>query len=128
MERFKDFDVARAEYEGEPLRFRLAGREFETLPFMPAGPLLDLAANGDSAGAAGFAAFGTFLHAVVIPAHRDALHDAMTEVDFPTVREVVSWILGESTARPLPSAEPSPQPVSWSSAPSNGVSAVAPSP
>lgn len=127
MERYRDFDVARAEHEGEPIRFRLAGREFETLTFMPAGPLLDLAANGDKAGAAGFAAFGTFLNAVVVEDHRDALRDAMAEVDFPTVREVVTWILQESTGRPLSSAETSPGSVSWSSGQSNGASAAAPS-
>lgn len=128
MERYKDFDVARAEYEGEPLRFRLAGRDFETLPFMPAGPLLDLAANGDKMGAAGFAAFGVFLRTVIIEDQRDEMDAAMREVDFSTVREVVTWILQEATARPLSSAESSPSSVSWSSEPSNGASAAVPSP
>lgn len=122
MSRYKDFDAARAEFEGEPLRFKLGGREFETLPFLPARALLDLAAQGDSMGAAGFAAFGEFLSRTVIEAQRDDLAEAMNLVDFPTVREVVSWILEESTARPLSSATPSPESVSWSSAPSNGTS------
>lgn len=124
MERYKDFDVARAEHEGEPLRFRLAGRDFQTLPFIPAGPLLELAANEGKSGAGGFAAFGHFLRTVVVPDQRDEMDAAMTEVDFPTVRDVVSWILEESTARPLESADSSPNSVSWTSEQSNGTSAV----
>lgn len=128
MQRFRDFDAARAEHTGEPLRFRLAGREFETLPFLPAGALLDLAAQQGRMGAQGFAAFGEFLRAAVVEDQRDDLREAMNRVDFPTVREVVSWILEESTARPLSSASDSPQSVSWSSPPSNGSSVEAPSP
>jgi hypothetical protein len=122
VERFKDFDVARAEHEAEPIRFRLAGRDFQTLPFIPAKPLLDLAAHEGKMGASGFIAFGQFLHAVVIPDQRDEMDAAMSEVDFSTVREVVSWILEESTARPLASANASPGSVSWTSAQSNGAS------
>ena len=105
MTRFRDFDAARAEANREPLSFRLAGRDFTTHSYLPAGPLLDLAVNGDKEGVEAFQAYAEFLDAYIV--ERDALKAALREVEWPTVAAVVSWLVAEATAAPLGDASPS---------------------
>ena len=108
MTRHRDFDAARAEHVGDPLTFRLAGRDF-TIERIPAGPLLELSAQSDQEGAAAMAAFARFLGVLVVPDQRDELRNALDEVELQTVLEIVQWVVGEATARPL--ARPSSSPV-----------------
>lgn len=100
MSRHRDFDAARAENVGDPLTFRLAGRDF-TVTRLPAGPLLDLANDADLEGAAAFAAFSKFLLKIVADEHEDEMRAALNESDLMVVFDVVRWVIEESTARPL---------------------------
>lgn len=112
MSRFRDFDAARAEAQGDPLRFRLAGREF-TIERVPAGPLLRLAAksNLQADTLAALDALGEFLVTLVVEDQRDAMRAAVDDADFPTLLNIVRWVTEEATAVPLDepsdSAEPS---------------------
>ena len=104
MSRHRDFDAARAEHQGEPLPFRLAGREF-TVARVPAAPMFDLAqatATGDSL--ATIAAFGVLLYKAVPEDQHAELRASLEEIELPTALEVVNWLIGESMNRPLGSA------------------------
>ena len=110
MTRHRDFDVARAEHVGEPLTFRLAGRDF-TIPEVPAGPLLELAASLGTGNIA--VRFGSFLFAVLPEDQHETLVAALGEVNVATALDVATWIIEESLNRPLESAsdsEPGPSP------------------
>lgn len=115
MSRHRDFDAARAENVGDPLTFRLAGRDF-TIERVPAGPLLELAEVSELEGAAALKAFAHFLGVLVIPADRDELRNALDEVELSDVFTIVQWVVEEATARPLSRRSDSPQPVSLDSA------------
>ncbi len=125
MSRHRDFDAARAEHAGEALTFRLAGRDFTTVPQIPAGVLLDLASYEDRPlDGFAFQLFGRFLRSIVVPEQQGAMREAMDEVGLDVVFDIVNWVIGEVTARPLPNASPSdgsPSPtgeplrVAWSS-------------
>ena len=121
MGRHRDFDASRAENNAEPLTFRLAGYDF-VIERVPAGPLLDLAANGDATDAAAMAAFARFLKALVRPADRDQLAAALDDTDLTTVLELVRWVIEESTGRPLDTPLPSPPVASEDGEPSKVVS------
>lgn len=101
MSRHRDFDAARAEHQSEPLTFRLAGHDFETVPVIPAGPILDLAANADKMDADAMVAFARFLYSIVRADQVDAFTHALDTVDLGTVLELVAWVIEETTGRPL---------------------------
>lgn len=120
MDRYRDFDAARAEQTGEPLKFRLAGLDFETLTEIPAGVILDLASYADKPmDAEAFVIFGRFLRSIVIPEQRYAMNTALDSVSLSVMFEVAQWILGEITGRPLPSASSSPNGSESTGEPSN---------
>lgn len=107
MSRHKDFDAARAENVGEPLTFRLAGRDF-TIERVPVGPLLDLAAQSDLSGAEAMAAFARFLVTLVVEEQRDEMRAALDDTDLETVFGIAQWVIEEVTARPLGQSSGSP--------------------
>lgn len=111
--RHRDFDAARAEHVGEPLTFTLNGTLFTCVADVPSGPLLDMAANADLADAAAFSAFGEFLRSIVVPDQADDFNAALRTVGLATLLELVSWVVGEITGRPL--SVPSSSPASASS-------------
>lgn len=108
MSAFRDFDVARAEANREPIRFRLAGRDFTTHPYLPAGPVLDLAMHAEDGGVKAFAAFAEFLDAFVV--ETDDLRAALREIELPVVIEVARWLVAEANARPFESVSSSESP------------------
>ena len=102
MARHRDFDAARAEQAGEPLTFLLDGYTFACPPQMPAGPLLDLAALADESDQAKMlGAFARFLRALVVPADRGRLDEALSIVTIDVIVDVARWLIEEQTGRPL---------------------------
>lgn len=109
MSRYRDFDAARAEHAAEPLTFRLAGRDFTTLPVIPAAVLLDLAAHsGQEVNGEAFHLFGECIRSLVVPEQRDAMNEALHEIGVDEMFAVVHWVMEELTGRPLDSAASSP--------------------
>lgn len=121
MSRHRDFDAARAESKLEPLTFRLVGHDF-TIDRVPAGPLLDLAAQSDATDAAAMAAFARFLKALVREDQRDALAVALDDTALETVLDLVRWVIEEATGRPLDMPQPSLRDASEAGQPSRVVS------
>jgi hypothetical protein len=107
VSRFRDFDAAVAESEGEPLTFKLGGETLRAPADIPAGPVLKLARSAESGGAAAVEAFSTFLDAIVVPEDREALGRALDVVGISVLIDVVGWVVEESFGVPLPSASSS---------------------
>lgn len=113
MSRHKDFDAARAESVGEPLTFRLAGYDFETVGEIPAGPLLDMAASVTSGSdVTGLSALQAFFAAIIPEERAKDFNDAIRKVGLTTMLELIQWIVEETTGRPLTSASSSAGPPS----------------
>lgn len=96
---FRDFDAARREHEGEPVRFKLAGDTFTCLPVVPVRTALLI----DQATSAA-AAYVDFIAACLIEADRDRfrllLSTTADEVTFDEVMEVAAWVGEQLTGRP----------------------------
>lgn len=123
MDRFRDFDAARAEREQEPLTFRLEGRDFTTPGTVPAGVLLDIGravAAGNQM--AMFTATAEFFEHLVPDDQAEEFAAAVRTTDMETMLDLVSWIIEEATGRPLPSASSSASPSSTDTPPSRVVS------
>ena len=100
MSRHRDFDAARAETEGEPITFRLAGRDF-TIPEIPALAFLEVAASLGGDGTSVVGSFSRFLFETVPVDQHDELRDALREVTPARAIAVVTWLIEEATAVPL---------------------------
>lgn len=122
MSRFRDFDVARDDALGEPLRFKLAGQEFTCRQPISAGPLLELAGKATLSGVDAFQAFGRFLFDVVTPEQSDAFREALRGVGFDTLFELCQWIIEETTGRPFGKSASSQESASSNGPPSRVVS------
>ena len=100
--------AARAETRAEPLTFTIANGDYVsptfTLPFVPAGPLLDVSAAMLTGGLEIVVAFGRFLYDTLSEDQHDALRDALLHVDLPVARDIATWIIEQAVARPLGSA------------------------
>lgn len=99
MAQFRDFDAEMA--AGEPIRFRLAGRDWQTVPDVPAGAVFDLARVADAEGAEAFQAFVDFLTAVIDPSQADEFVAALPQVPLKSLLAVVQWVMAEAAAVPF---------------------------
>ncbi len=105
-DRFRDFDAALAEEEGEPITFRLAGRKWKAV-HLSAPVMLKLGrAISDNRAVFGYdEAMRDFLPEEDREAFTQALIDH--NVRIRTLMDVVNWIIEADAGRPLGDASPS---------------------
>lgn len=125
MARFKDFDAAEAERKGEPITFRLGGREW-VIPRVKAGPFMAFARlqaeanaarsadlSADEMGPIGIRAMLSFNDYIASSLRKDqrAKYNAMLEtadVSFQTIMDVAMWMVEQATGNPTEDASPLP--------------------
>ena len=111
MSRFKDFDAAEAERKGEPIYFRLGGREWTAAHVNAANFLAfsRLVAEGGNNAVLGFDAYIT---STLAEDQRADFHAMLSEQDvqLTTVIELAQWIVEQATGNPTSAASPSPAP------------------
>lgn len=85
------------------MTFTLGGEDFSTSGDLPAGLLLDLgAAVTDGNDLTAFAMFKDFFEAIVPEEDHDRFAAAIRTVGIVTMVDLLTWIVEESTGRPLP--------------------------
>ena len=112
--RFKDFDAAEAERKGEPITFRLGGRDW-TAAHVNAANFLVFSRKTAAGDTEAILAFEEYLSGVIDEDHREAFWAMLAERDIQlsTLMELVQWLVEQATGNPTTAALPSPsQPVS----------------
>ena len=101
----RDFDAARAEAAGEPVVFRVAGREWTVPRHVPGGAILDLVANADAgndtaAQARAAGALWRFLVAC-LGDQAEEFRTLTATTPLGTLVELAMWLVEELTGVPF---------------------------
>ena len=107
--RFRDFDtarIARANGRGDkatdPIKFNLAGREWEVIDPLPGSPFLDFVVETDTAmrTKAGKRLFDNVVIAEQRDAFRRAVDEAIPPISFGDIDNILTWVIAEAAGRP----------------------------
>ncbi len=105
MSRHREFKAARREHAGEPLTLDFEGVSGTvysfTIPFIPAGPMLDMVAAMAGGGLESVAQFGQFLTQVVPEDQHETLRLALRDMEMGDASGFATGLIEESVAGPL---------------------------
>jgi hypothetical protein len=113
MARFKDFDAAEGERKGDPLIFKMGGREW-TAAHIGAANFLAFSRQTAEGGVAAMTGFDDYITSTLPEDQREAFHTMLVEhdVQLATLIELMQWIVEQATGNPTVAASPSPAPQS----------------
>src|ERR1035438_5849958 len=100
MARFKDFDVAESERKGEPITFKMGGREW-TAAHVGAANFLAFSRQVAEGGTGAVVAFDDYISQTLPEEQREAFHAMLAEEDISlnTLVELSGWIVERSEER-----------------------------
>ncbi len=106
--RFKDFDAAEAERKGEPITFRLGGREW-TAAHVNAANFLAFSRQIANGGNDVVIGFSDYITGTLPEEQRKDFHHMLVEHDIQltTLMELGQWIVEQATGNPTDAASPS---------------------
>ena len=109
MSRFKDFDAAESERKGEPITFKMGGREW-TAAHVGAANFLAFSRQVAEGGTGAVVAFDDYISQTLPEEQREAFHAMLAEEDISlnTLVELSGWIVEQATGNPTAAALPSP--------------------
>ena len=118
MARFKDFDAAEAERKGEPITFRLGGREW-TAAHVNAANFLAFARQIANGGNDTVIGFDDYITGTLAEKDRKAFQKMLAEkeIQLSTLMELGQWIVEQATGNPTAGASPSQEAPSSSGQP-----------
>jgi hypothetical protein len=107
--RFKDFDAAEAERKGEPITFRLGGREW-TAAHKGAANFLAFARNAAEPGLNQLTALDDFITDTLPEEEREPFHAMLRaeDIEVVTLTQVMQWIVEQMSGNPTDVVSPSP--------------------
>ena len=110
MARFKDFDAALAERNGEPITFKLGGRQW-TANHVNAETFLVFVRHASEGGDALVLAFADFIDAALPEQDRQAFHAMLNTHDVPidVVMDLAKWVIEQAAGNPTDAVSQSPQ-------------------
>lgn len=106
---FLDFDAFEAEQSGEPLTFKLGGREWTAAYANDAVLYLSFARGQAEGGAAAVLGFDSYLENMLLESERAAFRQMLSDkhVSMRTAAEVVGRVFQRATGLPFGEARPS---------------------
>lgn len=105
----RDFGAAQREERGEPVRFRLRGRDFTCLDPVPVGVAIAVAASSADGDIEQMSMLGRALRSILVEGDRPTWDATLLEVSDPSVLwRILSWVVVESTGRPTQEPGTSP--------------------
>ena len=109
MARFKDFDAAESERKGEPITFKMGGREW-TAAHVGAANFLAFSRQVAEGGTGAVVAFDDYISQTLPEEQREAFHAMLAEEDISlnTLVELSGWIVEQATGNPTAVASLSP--------------------
>jgi hypothetical protein len=110
MARFKDFDAAASERKGEPITFRLGGRDWTAAHVNAANFLAFSRVIADAGGPGQATGFYEYIVATLADDDRDDFRSMLSEQDvqLATLIELMQWIIEQATGNPTSAASSSP--------------------
>ena len=108
MARFKDFDAAEAERKGEPITFRLGGKEW-TAAHVGAATFLAFSRQSAEGGPAAMTGFDDYITSTLAEDQREPFHAMLAEhdVQLSTLIALMQWIVEQATGNPTAAVSPS---------------------
>jgi hypothetical protein len=110
MARFKDFDAAEAERTGDPIHFKMGGRDWQAA-HVNAANFLAFARHSAEGGDRAILGFDDYITSTLPENQREDFHAMLGESDIQlgTLMELAQWIVEQATGNPTDGASLSPE-------------------